>query len=537
MNPKGVRRALVWIGALAGLASAPRAARAQCPAADSGSERRLAYVGSAIDDSLRTATLTGACGARGSLIRSSLSLTAAPRAAWSLLDPVVSSAWNSRIPVSQNDGAAWAGRGATTTIMLGARASYRTLRLVVAPQLVTSANAPFPILASGNPRRSDFASPFHSGAFSADLPLRFGTRRYTRIDPGESALELERPSFAVGVTSASQWWGPGIRNALVMSNNAAGIPRAYARTARPVHTPLGAFEAQWMIGGLTESPFFDADPRNDMRSLNAAVVTLRFAADTGLTIGAARSVYAAVRNPGGIPSHFADVLLDWHRPSGSGLASDASDQVYSLFARWVVPAAGLAAHVEWAKPRLPASLRDEIVAPQSGQGYTMGLEWARSIDSRTRVRVQGEVTMLEQTPLTPAADAFSFYASRAVPQGYTQEGQVIGASIGPGSSSQYLGFDAFRGRWQLGVDLGRIRWEDEAFYRAFPAGLSHYAHDVSIFAGLRGRYDSRHLSVDAGITRTKRMNFLFRTSNGYDPTITAFDVGNTTLVFRLTPRM
>ena len=211
--------------------------------------------------------------------------------------------------------------------MVGFRAAYRNIRLIVAPQFLTAANAPFPIVPSSTPTRSAFASPFHFGIFSADLPLRFGDRRYTRIDPGETSLEFVAHGVAVGATSASLWWGPGIRNALVMSNNAPGIPQVFLRTARPLRTRAGEIEAHWLLGALTESPFFDRDARNDQRSLSAAVVTLRVVADTGLAIGAARGVYAAVKKFGQLPGHWADVLFDWHQPSMTDSVRKRSDQI------------------------------------------------------------------------------------------------------------------------------------------------------------------------------------------------------------------
>jgi len=229
----------------------------------------------------------------------------------------------------------WAGRGWNVAVIAGGLATFRNLRLVIAPQFTRSQNLPFPILPSPAQFRSPFASPFHSGLMSADLPLRFGDKPYTRIDPGETSVELSVSGLGIGASSAEQWWGPGFENAIIMSNNAAGIPRGYVRTSRPIRTRLGEVEGLWMLGGLTESPFFDTDPRNDLRALSAAVFTLRLAADTGLTIGAERSVYAAAARFGSIPEHLMDVFFDWHRAPVNGPTTKHSDQLTGLFARWV----------------------------------------------------------------------------------------------------------------------------------------------------------------------------------------------------------
>ena len=510
---------------------------------------RLTVVGSAADDSSRLGVLTGSCWGNGSLIRSSLSLNSPARrddvVRFSLVDPTLASVRNSRIPVSLNDGAMWAGRGLNVAASAGLQATIGRVRLVLAPNLTWSQNLAFPILPPPEDLRrlgptpasylSFFASPWHSGNVSADLPLRFGTQPYTRVDPGETSVELSAFGGRVGATTASQWWGPGIRNALVMSNNSAGIPQVYFRTSHPVRTRFGEVEGHVMLGGLTESPFFDGSPYNNLRSLSAAVFTLRLKADSGLTIGVERAVYAAVSGIVRVPEHFADILIDWHRPLPDGSASKRSDQITGVFARWVFPAAGFEAHAEWAKLQPPSSLRELLVDPQRGQGYTVGLDWARPLTSVTILRLQTEATMLEQTPPVQGQEVPEFYASHSVRHGYTQQGQVVGAAIGPGSSSQFVGANLLHRNWQVGGSLGRIRWEEDAYYRA-ASGIVYRSHDVSLFSGMTGRYDSRHVQIEVGLTRTFRINYLFQSANPYLYG-SAFDVRNTTLSLRLSPHL
>jgi hypothetical protein len=435
-----------------------------------------------------------------------------------------------------NDRAVWAGRGSTLVAAAGVRGRFGRVDGVVSPVIFSAENREFIILASDRVYGSQFGSPFHSGNVSADLHLRYGSERYTRFDPGESHIAVTLGKSTVGVSTESQWWGPGIRNALILSDNAAGIPRLFARTARPIATRFGDVAGYWFIGGLMESPYFDYSTHNDLRSASAAVVTIRVRADTGLTLGAARMVVAETKLSS-IVSRVADVFVDWSRAPSSGPITRRSDQMYSLFGRWVVPEAGLSTHVEWAKLDLPASLRAILVAPQQRQGLTVGLEWTTQVDSGTIIRFQGEFTTLEQTPANLGSPLPEFYASYTVPQGFTQQGQVIGAAIGPSSSSQYFGVDLSRAKLNYSLNVGRIRWEDGAFYRAFPGGLGHYAHDVAVFAGAGLRWDSRRMEVETTAIRTLRLNFLFQTDNPFSGAGTQYDIRNTTLRVKLTPHV
>ncbi|MDP3769117.1 MAG: capsule assembly Wzi family protein, partial [Dehalococcoidia bacterium] len=214
------------------------------------------------------------------------------------LYPEVRSVWNSAIAFSLNDGAMWAGHGASVLVRAGVRAGFGPVQIVLAPELTYSENRPFEVLPGREPGRSTYSSPWHIGTESADLPLRLGDQPWRIVGLGQSSLTVSTGPVAVGASTENQWWGPGIRNAIVMSNNAPGIPHLFLRTTRPLRTPLGALEARWIIGGLTESLYFDTLASNDLRSLSGLVMTLRPGGARGLTVGVARTVYGEAGSTG-----------------------------------------------------------------------------------------------------------------------------------------------------------------------------------------------------------------------------------------------
>lgn len=435
-----------------------------------------------------------------------------------------------------NDGAEWAGRGLASTVEAGARVETSWLSASLTPVITYSRNEPFEVLPSNAPGRSQFASPWHSGIESADQPLRFGTEPITTFYPGQSWIELRRGPLAFGVSSDDQWWGPGIQNALVLSNNAAGIPEAHLRSTRPIPTPVGDVEFRWFVGALTQSTFFDTARTGGLRAISAAAATLRTRIDSGLTVGVARAVYSPVGSAHRIPAHAFDVFSRWNQtPDLSGAPpAHPSDQVLSLFWRWIFPESGFEFYGEWAK-LFPPGLREMLVAPQLHQGFTLGTQWVAPVRGSSAVRLQAEATMLEQTPAVAHGPVASFYTSRFVPQGYTQRGQVIGAAIGPGASAQFLAGDYLTSRWRIGVELGRIRWEDDAYYQS-PNGISFLAHDVSLYAGLRGSLTLLGYDVWLEAIPQQRLNYLFQSAvSGYAPD-RGFDVHNTTLRLTLSPR-
>ncbi|MFX8805488.1 capsule assembly Wzi family protein, partial [Acinetobacter baumannii] len=56
----------------------------------------------------------------------------------------------------------------------------------------------------------------------------------------------------VGISSENLWWGPGIYNSLLMSNNAPGFWHLTFNSRKPLKTPIGDFEWQLIGGKLVE---------------------------------------------------------------------------------------------------------------------------------------------------------------------------------------------------------------------------------------------------------------------------------------------
>ena len=499
--------------------------------------RALATIGSRAEESARDGQLRGTVSDAGWLLRSPSSLTpwAAGRAAASLVAPELSMTWSSRIPVARNDGALRPGRGASTLAMAGVMLQAGPFRLVAAPELAWEENQSFdPLLPAGwtPAQRASFQPPWLTGRNSADLPYRFGGASRARILPGESSLTLRAGALSLGAATEEQWWGPGVRNAILFTNQAAGVPHLFARTTRPLRTPLGGVEAKWVAGGLRRSEWA-ADSLAEWRSLSAFGVVLHPAA--GLSLGAARAVYADADGAGDALSRAGDALARW-RGAGDSLAAHPFEQMTSLFGRWVFPAQGAEVYAEWARYRLP-SLRQLMETPEHTQGYVLGMQWLRPAGAGA-VRVGTELAFLERSPAWAAHPQGAWYASAAVPGGYTNRGEPVGALVGPGGSGQWLAADWLRGEGRVGVFVGRNRWANDAYYDTPGQKLSRYrGHDVSVFGGARAAFALGALGVDGEYRLEQRLNYLFQnTSGSWETRDMAVNVVNHSIQLRISAR-
>ena len=510
----------------------------------------LALVYGLPDDRTRLDQLRGSADLDGYLIRSASSLNPRPKSnrSWSaaVIAPEYYAVNNNAIPFSINDGPVWAGVGTSSRLLIGGQFAAGPFRLILAPEVVRTDNDYFLLRDTlrfyAPPVPKDragkgFVFPWYAlGPYSIDLPTRFGNESIQRLDAGQSTAMVEYGGAAAGISNENQWWGPGIRNALILSNNAPGFPHAFIRTSHPWKNRFASVEARLIIGGLTESHWFDTTANNNVRSLSAFAFSIRPNVAKNLVVGGARSVYATTTGWGRVPRNFLDAFSDVGRPNNralgdSVLSPGGRDQIFSLFGRYVLPNDGFETWFEWARLEFPYSLRDALTAPNHSQGYTLGVQYARPAFTATgRFRFQGELTSVEQSATWRDRPQGSFYTSRKVIQGYTQMGQPLGAAIGPGASSQWLAADFIDPLWSFGIFAGRIRWnEDIHSTYGFALYQGYCIHDVSIFPGARASGSSRWGYVSADITFGNRLNAWFQEQSGCPNGNSMMDIRNRTI--------
>ncbi len=460
---------------------------------------------------------------------------------------------NSALPWSINDGDMWAGRGMNMTLAGGFFARVGRVQIVVAPQLTSQANKYFQLHVPGIDRpvvpadRSPWQFEYYAaGPYSVDMPTRFGDKRIGRLSSGQSSISVAFRNIQFGLSNENEWWGPGISNALVLSNNAPGFPHYFLRTGKPIRTRLGDIDVRWLVGGLTESGFFDTTSTNNLRSITAGALSLKLRKPEGLTLGVTRSVWQTASGWGKIPVRWFELFhpITWPNRvplNDSLLAPGGRDQIFSLFGRWVMPESGFELYGEWGRTEFPPSLRNFLIAPNHTQAYTIGFQWRRpGLRPNDFWRVQAENTSVEQSATFRDRPIGVWYTSRKVIQGYTNRGQPLGASVGPGSSGQNMNIDYMRPSWAVGVKAGRMRLNEDVrsiyfsnngplFYKAW------CSHDIDLYYGARASGQSRFGFAALDLTFGNRIQPWFQTITGCPSGSNMIDIRNNTVSITIVP--
>jgi hypothetical protein len=430
--------------------------------------------------------------------------------------PIVRMIRNSDVPFGTNDGAMWAGRGISTSIDVGGAVRYGPLTVRLAPSLVYAENRGFrisPLFGFG----ATYASPYSDPALSGwiDRPQRFGEKPFWRLDPGQSAVQLDLYGVRVGASTENMWWGPGVENSLLVTNNASGFPHVTLGTSRPVNVWLGNLEVLYTVGWLQQSDFWRTagDTMPTRRWVNALALTLEPRGAPGLYIGIGRVYYDYIPDGGISFGDLTDIfepftkkqLVTPDKPFGD----DRGDQMLSLFGRWVFPQVGFEVYGEWGRNDHSWDTFDLVQELDHSRAYVLG--FAKAFGNKPGLlMLRGEIASLGQTLTMRLRPVPFWYAHHAVQQGFTQRGQIIGAGIGIGSDQQSFSADWYR-RWgRVGGFLTRVRDNSDMYYRLHddPTGSTgaFLRHDVLFGLGVRSTVFVGPVDLTVSAMRHRQFN-------------------------------
>lgn len=380
--------------------------------------------------------------------------------------------FNTHHPYSLNDGAMIPARGYQTMISGGLYAQYGPLSIQLRPEYVYAENKNFQGFSK---EQSDQVwAEYYNLHNHIDMPERFGETSYKKLFWGQSSLRLTFGTVSFGVSNENLWWGPGVRNSLVMSNSAPGFHHITLNTVKPIRTWIGSFEGQLIGGRLENSGFTPPDTsrtnngvklyipkRDDWRYINAMVLSYQPKWVPGLFLGVTRSFITYYKDMGNSIKDFLPVItpLDKKANYGDNESPKPNDQRASIFFRWLWTKAHAELYTEYFREDHAYDLRDMIVEAEHTHAYVFGLRKLFPLNQFKNQFIQFnlELTKLEQTTTNPERTASYVYThSDGIPQGYTNQGQLLGAGIGPGSNLQSLSVSWVKGLKTVGIEFERF---------------------------------------------------------------------------------
>lgn len=341
--------------------------------------------------------------------------------------------YNTAAPYGQNDGALWQGKGYNTSLTAGVRLEAYGFEVTVKPQVAFSQNLGFEIMPGVYGSEYSY---FWAG--NIDLVQRYGDSSFWTFDWGDTELRWSWNTFTIGFGFQSPWLGPAWLNPMLGSNNSGTYPKFDIGLRRTkVTLPwlgwyIGDIEGRIWCGKLSESDYFDNDSSNDYRQL------------TGFSIA---------YSPAFLPELTFSInkisIARWDEKSIKYLnpfydTNAVEDQKCSFAVDLLFPAVGFEFYGELG---LDDYNSRGFANPFHTAIYTIGakkeISFFQKFSYFKKFNIRPEI-IFEWNNFEMSQDFqlqwhyMGYYSHGLIKQGYTQNGQIIGAGSGYFGNSQYL---------------------------------------------------------------------------------------------------
>lgn len=435
------------------------------------------------------------------------------KAVYELLPVTFSSEYNSHHPYGWNHAGMIDAKGFQTFVSTGIYASIGPLSIQFKPEAVYAANPNFEY-------STQYGAPTKGP--------------YPHLFAGQSSIRLNVNAISLGVSTENMWWGPGMQNSLLMSNNAPGFLHLTLNTTRPIKTPIGNFEFQLIAGKLKEDTSvllenkdlttayyaqssyngLPANPSLDnlsWRYLNGITISYNLKWVKGLFLGMNRVAYIYndyLGEQDGFVHNYLPVFVGLFRSSNTySNGSQHLKQIISVDGRYIFKRAYAEIYAEYGWNDNTQNLRDFLMSPNHAAAFTVGLNKSFPLANHKWIYFSTEITQLAQQNDYNIRDAGYWYLNQG---GYTNQSRIIGTGVGMGSNMQTINATLISGFKKTGILFQRIIHDPNPDYgNLSSSGLRDVKwEDLSI--GFIFQQQIKRITINAQLNAISSTNYAWK---------------------------
>ncbi len=356
-----------------------------------------------------------------------------------------------------------------------------------------------------------------------DMPERFGESQHNKTTMGQSSIRLNWKKISLGISSENIWWGPSIRNGIMMSNHAQGFNHITFNSTSPVSTFIGDFEWQIITGRLDSSgykpPRTDYEyagtklyvpkinqlgKRDDWRFLQGFIISYSPKWIDGLSFGFIRWVqmYSALVEGkytwmNGNPTYFPAFQNLFRKNDKFENYEQQTNQAAGLFLRWLWKDSNAEFYLDFHHNDSKQNLRDLLLDSDHSRAVTFGIQKIFKVKEE-KILFNWEWTQMEQNASRLIRNSGSWYEHVYVYDGYTNKGEVLGSSIGPGSNSHYISINRIRNSEKIGLGFEIIDHDNDFYHVTFASARDYrrYWKDLNLHFNFNKSFKNFNLSTN-----------------------------------------
>jgi hypothetical protein len=403
---------------------------------------------------------------------------------------------NTNQPYGGNDGAMSYSKGYQFQISGGVYAQFKNIKLLLRPEYVQTASQQYKTSASWgqvNPA-------------------------YKKLLLGNSSLRFDLGKVSMGISTQNLWWGPGIYNSLLMSNNAQGFFHYSINSNRPIKNFLGTFQFQVISATLTQDSLqgFENNGlrrRNINKSdrfLSSLAVDYQPSFLKNISFGINRSLQSYKDR---LPTDFVQknipVLSAFFGSTSTARDTFPQDQTVSIYTKWMFPKSHAELYYQFAYNDAKANWRDFWLDMSHSTAYILGFKKLFILKDEKYLDLGMEVMKLGQTPSYIHRNAGNFYEHSQIREGYTNQNQIIGAGSGFGNNMQTIQLSMNKGWNKIGIIFHHIQQNPMALVSGVnDLGLRKIKWDDYAY-GIQSRFKYKNILFNANVEWVNSKNYLW----------------------------
>nr|WP_221284638.1 capsule assembly Wzi family protein [Mucilaginibacter sp. SP1R1]MBB6149550.1 hypothetical protein [Mucilaginibacter sp. SP1R1] len=446
--------------------------------------------------------------------------------------------FNANRPYGYNNSSLYPNAGYQTMVSGGFLLKAGILRVQVKPEFVYAQNKRFDTFADVQANSTSIAllNAYYSTVNGIDAPERFGNKSLQHLYPGQSKITVNYKNMELGVSTENLWWGPGIRNSIMMSNSAPGFLHWTFNSVKPLKTIIGSFEWQIIGGNLKQSGYLPLDtskivngkgmysPKPDItRYISAYTVNWQPKWLKGLYLGITGYDYMdkdSLYNTRSAIHKLVPVLIGSSLAANNVLNStrgDGQDFAFAFNIRQLLPLYNAELYFEWARNDRTGSLNDFVQEPAHSAAYTFGGRKLFELAKGSYIQIKGEITQLQRSSTFLLRDEPTWYEHLInARDGYTNDGRYVGAGIGPGSNSFMFDISYLKGLNSFGMTFERELHNNDLYYTAFSGTGNFNSHWVDVSNTFYTNVKLKRYLVSAEVTPVYSLNYQYRHGNSFN---------------------
>jgi len=430
---------------------------------------------------------------------------------------------NNFLPYGSNDGNMYPARGKQERFSAGTNIRWGILDINIQPEWVRLENIEQELFKGNENDRNWWTRYYKIVANNIDDFRQFGKLPINSLSLGQSRIGLSTKKWSIGISNENIWWGPGQRNSIIYTNNAPGFIHAYLQTNKPIITGIGNFEFKMISGKMDSLNWINPDQRmmcaiwpgaiipkiNEQRVMQAFTINYSPKWFPNLYLGYAYSTQHYSQN--------TDQLIE---PFTMAKTNNDKYSIGTMMMRLKLPKEHAEIYAELGQPR-SMGLPWNFFKDSAINGFVFGIKKLFiSPNNKSYFEFNFEATQLQlmdAKEIFVGGDPFgtpknnSFYTSPVIRQGYTNEAQLLGASIGPGSASQTISVSWNKGLNKIGLIVERVNHNTDFYHVAYLSALGNSMADgyyVDLTTGVEAQWNpQKNILIGASYINSKALNY------------------------------